>query len=137
MELMCKRSVHELQAIVVATDRFFAERQIDPSIRLPVDLSIEELFVNMVKYNQGTDHDIQLRLQLAGDALEVSLTDYDVEPFDPSRTPDLDIDAPLAERRPGGLGLYLVSKMVDSIRYEYRNRESTVTFSKRTAQAHD
>lgn len=137
MDQRFKRSVDELQAIVVATERFFAQRQLDASIRPAVDLAIEELFVNMVKYNHGTDHDIRLQMQLAGDVLEVSLTDHDVEPFDPSRPPAVDIGAPLAERLPSGMGLYLVSKMVDSIHYDYRNRESKVTFSKRTAQAHD
>ncbi|MGH8182471.1 MAG: ATP-binding protein [Rhodanobacteraceae bacterium] len=133
---MFKRSIDELQAIVAATGRFFAERRIDPAARLPVDLSIEELFVNLVKYNRGTDRDIRLRLDWVGDAVEVSLTDYDVEPYDPTCAPEVDVDAPLAARQPGGMGLYLVSKMVDAIHYEYRNRESKVTFIKRMAPDH-
>lgn len=137
MELKLKRSVNELQAIVAATERFFADNGIDASIRTPIDLSIEELFVNMVTYNLGTDHDILLRLQLVDGSLQVSLVDYDVEPFDPTFPPEVDIDAPLAERDPKGLGLYLVSKMVDSIHYEYRNRESKVTFIKKMDGAHD
>ena len=136
MEMTFKRSIHELPAIVAATDLFFSERRTDPALRLPVDLSIEELFVNMVKYNQDTGHDITLRLDWIGDAVEISLTDYDVEPYDPTRVPDIDVDAPLAARQPGGMGLYLVSKMVDAIHYEYRNRESKVTFTKRMAQGH-
>jgi serine/threonine-protein kinase RsbW len=131
-----KRSVHELQTIVAATDLFFSGRCIDPALRLPVDLSIEELFVNLVKYNRGTDRDITLCLDWVGDAVEVSLTDHDVEPFDPTGAPELDIDAPLESRQPGGMGLYLVSKMVDAIHYEYRNRESKITFTKRMAQGH-
>lgn len=135
MELTLKRSVDELQTIVAATDRFFTDNRIDPSIRVAVDLSIEELFVNMVQYNRGTERDIVLRLQPARDGVEVCLIDYDVEPFDPSRPPAVDVDAPLAEREPHGLGLYLVSKMVDSIHYEYENRESKVTFFKRAGAA--
>jgi serine/threonine-protein kinase RsbW len=134
--MSCKRSIHELRAIVAATDLFFSEKRIDPALRLPVDLSIEELFVNMVKYNLGTDRDITLRMDWTGDAIEVSLTDHDVDPYDPTHVPDLDVDAPLARRQPNGMGLYLVSKMVDAIHYEYRDRESKVTFTKRTAQDH-
>lgn len=126
-----KRSVDELAAIVGATDRFLHGQQIDPATRMQVDLAVEELFVNMVRYNRGTDRGIRLRMQQANDALEVSLTDYDVEPFDPTHVPDVDIDAPLDQRKPNGLGLYLVSKMVDSIHYEYHDRESMVTFVKR------
>jgi anti-sigma regulatory factor (Ser/Thr protein kinase) len=136
MEMTFKRSIDELQAIVAATDRFFSDRRIGPALRLPVDLSIEELFVNLVKYNRGTNRGITLRMDWVGDAVEVSLTDYDVERYDPTRAPDLDIDAPLAERRPGGMGLYLVSKMVDAIHYEYRNRESKITFTKKMVQGH-
>jgi serine/threonine-protein kinase RsbW len=136
MEMTFKRSIDELQAIVAATDRFFSGRRIGPALRLPVDLSIEELFVNLVKYNRGTDRDITLRLDWVGDAVEVTLMDYDVERYDPTRAPDLDVDAPLAERRPGGMGLYLVSKMVDAIHYEYRNRESKITFTKKMVQGH-
>lgn len=131
-----KRSIHELPAIVAATDIFFSDRHVDPALRLPVDLSIEELFVNLVKYNHGTNRDITLRLDWVGDAVEVSLTDYDVEPYDPTCAPEPDIDAPLAQRRPGGMGLYLVSKMVDAIHYDYRNRESKVTFTKRMVRDH-
>ena len=60
--------------------------------------------------------------------IEVSLTDYDVERFDPTGAGRVDVEAPLEERTPGGLGLYLVLKMVDSIHYEYRNRQSKITF---------
>lgn len=136
VEMTFKRSVDELAAIVAATERFFAEHGVDSAIRVPVDLSIEELFVNMVNYNRGTDRDIRLRMEWADDALKVSLTDYDVEPFDPTRAPKLDVDAPLSTREPNGMGLYLVSKMVDSIHYEYRDRESRVTFVKRVVPGH-
>lgn len=136
VELMFKRSVNELSAIVAATGRFFSEHAIDPAIRPSVDLAIEELFVNMVKYNRGGVRDIQLRLAWTGDALEACLTDFDVAPFDPTHAPVVDIDAPLDRRQPNGLGLYLVSKMVDSIRYEYRDRQSQVTFVKKKVGGH-
>jgi len=136
MERTFKRSFSELKDIVAATAEFFEESRIDPSIRTHVDLSIEELFVNMVKYNKETDHDILLQLSRTGNGVEVSLTDYDVEPFDPTNPPTVDIDAPLEQRSPNGLGLFLVSKMVDSIHYQYRNRESKITFIKRAEETH-
>lgn len=135
VDMTLKRSIDELSTIVAATDHFFSEQRIDPAIRLPVDLSIEELFVNMVTYNHGTDRDILLRMEASGGALEVSLTDHDVDPFDPTHPPKLDLEAPLEQRKPNGMGLYLVSKMVDSIHYEYHDRDSKVTFVKRLGRA--
>ena len=68
---------------------------------------------------------------LAG-GVEVTLTDYDVEPFDVTQAPDVDIDLPIEQRKPGGLGLHLIRRLVDSIEYRYspQQRESRITFRK-------
>lgn len=128
MKKELKRSFDELVNIVAATESFFAQEEIDPVLRTPVDLCIEELFVNMVNYNTTSQRDIILSMEPIPDGIEISLTDFDVERFDPTVARDVDIDAPLAERTPGGLGVYLVLKMVDSIHYEYHDRESKITF---------
>jgi anti-sigma regulatory factor (Ser/Thr protein kinase) len=121
------RNLAELKDIVALTDRFFAEERIDPSLRYIVDLCIEELFVNMITYNTETDARILVELSPTGQGVEVSLTDFDVERFDPRSVKPPDTEAPLAQRTPGGLGLYLVMKMADSVHYEYRNRTSRFT----------
>jgi anti-sigma regulatory factor (Ser/Thr protein kinase) len=97
-------------------------------LRHVVDLATEELFVNMVTYNTESEEDILIQMIPHEHGIEVSLTDYNVERFDPTGAGRVDVEAPLEERTPGGLGLYLVLKMVDSIHYEYRNRKSKITF---------
>jgi anti-sigma regulatory factor (Ser/Thr protein kinase) len=128
MQKKFKRNFSEIKTIVALTERFFAENDIDPNLRNVVDLAVEELFVNMVTYNTETDKDILIEMSPHEHGVEVSLTDYDVERFDPREVVPVDVDAPLDDRTPGGLGLYLVLKMVDSIHYEYRNRQSKITF---------
>ena len=134
MQKPFSRSFDEIEHIVDETERFFAEEGIEPALRTAVDLCIEELFVNMVTYNTETTRDILLEMTPVPGGLEVSLTDFDVERFDPTIVRDVDIDAPLAERTPGGLGVYLVLKMVDSIHYEYHDRQSKITFQIRVAK---
>jgi anti-sigma regulatory factor (Ser/Thr protein kinase) len=133
MQKKYSRSFDQIQEIVADTERFFAANQIDESLRMKVDLSLEELFVNMVNYNTETDKDILIEMRAINGGIEVSLTDFDVERFDPTLTPDVDIDAPLAARSPGGLGLYLVLKMADSINYQYHGRKSKITFTNSVA----
>ena len=128
MQKKFSRSFDEIANLVAETEHFFAEQDIDPRLRTAVDLCIEELFVNMVKYNTETTKDIELGMRPIPGGIEVSLTDFDVERFDPTVSRDVDTDAPLAERTPGGLGVYLVLKMVDSIHYEYHDRQSKITF---------
>lgn len=127
------RNIDVLQQIVAFTNDFFENEGTDSSVRYIVDLAIEELFTNMVKYNQETESDITISISRVDDNIEVSLTDYGVDRFDPQEAAAVDIDAPLEDRSPGGLGLYLVLKMVDSILYQYRDRQSTITFTKRAA----
>ncbi len=128
-----QRSFDQISEIVADTERFFTDEKIDPALRMKVDLSLEELFVNMVNYNTETEQDIKIEMRPIEGGLEVSLTDYDVERFDPTLAGEVDINAPLTDRVPGGLGLYLVLKMADSIHYEYHDRKSKITFTNRTA----
>jgi anti-sigma regulatory factor (Ser/Thr protein kinase) len=128
-----RRNFDQIQQIVADTGRFFAEQNIDDALRMKVDLSVEELFVNMVNYNTETDQNILIEMHPIEGGLAVSLTDFDVERFDPTLADRVDIDAPLSARSPGGLGLYLVLKMADSIHYEYHDRTSKITFTNRIA----
>lgn len=133
MQKKYQRNFDQIREIVEDTAGFFAEQGIDESLRMKVDLSLEELFVNMVSYNTETDSDILIEMKPIDQGVEVSLTDFDVERFDPTLGGGVDVDAPLSDRTPGGLGLYLVLKMADSIHYEYRDRKSKITFTNRIA----
>jgi serine/threonine-protein kinase RsbW len=126
------RNFGEIDRIVADTAAFFAAHAIDPGLRLKVDLAIEELFVNLVTYNTEASDPVTIQLCAVEQGIEVTLTDRGVDGFDPTRSNAVDVESLLAERAPGGLGLYLVSKMVDSIHYEYRDRTSKITFTKRS-----
>ncbi|MEI9479990.1 MAG: ATP-binding protein, partial [Deltaproteobacteria bacterium] len=61
----------------------------------------------------------------------VSLTvQDDGRPFDPLYAQAPDIHSPLAERPVGGLGIYIVRKMMDEVRYEHRGGRNILTLVK-------
>jgi sigma-B regulation protein RsbU (phosphoserine phosphatase) len=124
-----RRSFDSLEPAFGFIEDFFRARGIDAALREPVNFIVEELFTNMVKYNPGNEHDIAVALGCSRDSLTVRLIDFDVEPFDVTRAPAVDIEKPLAERQIGGLGLHLVRKMADTLRYEFADRRSTITFT--------
>jgi serine/threonine-protein kinase RsbW len=121
------RTLEELRKIVAFTDRVFAREEIDPSIRYVVDLCVEELFVNINTNNTETEADILIQMRQHDHGVEVSLPDFDVDRFDPREVGPVNVTAPIEQRTPGGLGLYLVMKMASSIHYEYRDRTSRIT----------
>jgi anti-sigma regulatory factor (Ser/Thr protein kinase) len=133
------RRVDVLPDIVAFTADAFVQQGIDPRLRLPVDFAVEELFTNMVKYASASTADVQIDVTAIDGGVEVTLTDYDVEPFDVTQAPDADVGLPIEARQPGGLGLHLIRRLVDSIEYEYSNerRQSRVTFRKLRDNAAD
>jgi anti-sigma regulatory factor (Ser/Thr protein kinase) len=101
-----------------------------------MQLAAEELFTNLVKYSRGGRESIRVDLSRQADRLSLRLVDEDVDDFDPAQAPPVDVAAPLAERRAGGLGLYLVHAYVDDLTYTYEARTLTITATK-SLEAHD
>jgi anti-sigma regulatory factor (Ser/Thr protein kinase) len=110
--------------------RFFAQVGIGEEHRMPMQFAVEELFTNLVKYSRGGTREIVLDMKREAGRLVVSLTDFGVEPFDIRTVPDVNVNAKLSERRPGGLGIHLLKRMVDDVGYEYADGRSTTTFVK-------
>ena len=125
-----QRSFDALDQVFGFTRRFYECEAVPDAERLVFDFCVEEIFTNFVKYNRGNLQDIELALDRSGDRIQVSLTDFDVEPYDISRAPAVDISLPLAKREPGGLGLQLVRRLVDELTYDYTNRQSRITVTK-------
>lgn len=130
MERHFRRSFDSLEEVFGFIEQFFREAQIAPSLLHAVSFAVEELFTNMVKYNASGPEDILLRMEPVEGGVTVSLVDYDSDRFDVTQAPRPATDVPLNNRRVGGLGLHLVKHMVDSLRYEYANRRSTVSFTR-------
>ena len=130
-----ERSFDSIEDIFAFTSEAFAAQQIDAGLLPVIDLAVEELFTNMVKYSTMSRAAVRVDLARIDGGVEVTLTDYDVEPFDVTQAPDVDIELPIEQRRPGGLGLHLIRRLVDSIEYEYsaEDRQSRTTFRKTLA----
>jgi anti-sigma regulatory factor (Ser/Thr protein kinase) len=125
------RSFDSLAAVFGFIQRALAADGIGPDVRYAVEFTVEELFTNMVKYNPDGTGELELAIEHAGGELICRLSDPDSAFFDVTAAPDVDIDAPAEQRRPGGLGLHLIRRMVDSVTYDYSGRCSLITFTKK------
>jgi len=125
-----RRRIDSIQEIFEFTAATFAREHVDARLLPSVDLTVEELFTNMVKYSPSSSAEVRIDMTRIEGGVEVTLTDYDVEPFDVTRSPDVDVNLPIELRKPGGLGLHLIRRLVDSVAYEYstENRQSRITF---------
>jgi anti-sigma regulatory factor (Ser/Thr protein kinase) len=131
MQGLFSRSIDSLDEIFSFTEQFFTSEHIDPQHLFNINLAVEELFTNMVKYNSAGGGPIVLHMQRTGDAVRVRLRDPESPPFDVTEPRPVDAHAPLEARESGGLGLFLVHKIVDSLDYTYEDGTSTITFTRK------
>jgi anti-sigma regulatory factor (Ser/Thr protein kinase) len=124
-----KRHLDSLGGLYEFSEAVMAERKLPDGVRFPVHLAMEELFVNMVHYNPTVTTDIEVTVTV-GDTVTVSLVDNGGVEFDVTTKREVDIDAPLEERKPGGLGVHLVQNLVDTLEYEYQDGRGEVIFTK-------
>jgi anti-sigma regulatory factor (Ser/Thr protein kinase) len=95
MEKSFERDFRALGEIFEFAGRFAAAHRIEESLGYSINLVVEELFTNMVKYNTGGGHPIRIRMDLDNGRLRIELIDEDVDPWDPAEAPEVRFDQPI------------------------------------------
>lgn len=126
-------SVVPLQESMSEVSAFLDNCEEEFSIPLKTGYSLkvvaDELFSNIVYYSGAQTAEILF--QNEADRVTLVFED-DGKPYNPMEAEEPDITAGVEDRKIGGLGLFMVKKMAESVGYEYvsgRNR-MTVVLSK-------
>ncbi len=125
---------NRLEEIVPVTEAFEAlceEHGVSPKVRRPVLLVLDDLLTNVISYAYEDDdvHTITVEIDLTEDRLTVTICD-DGSPFDPFDKTPPDTSLPLEERTVGGLGIYLVEKLMDEVHHDRVDGMNVVTIVK-------
>ena len=112
----------DTDALSEEIERWSRENRLPFGARYMLQLAIEELVTNIVKYGVRTGPDPFVEIEIREENGEVTLTVSDnTAAFDPLAAADPDISRPAEEREIGGLGLFLIRKKAASIDYEFKN----------------
>lgn len=92
-----------------------------------VQLAVDEAATNVIQHAYDLDEpgDLTLGWECEGNRFIVSLRDSG-KSFDPASVPPPDITSPLEERQVGGLGLYLITRLMDEVRFEFHPQQGNV-----------
>jgi len=100
--------------------------------QMAIHVAIDELFANisMYAYTPGTGS-VTIGVELFSDpkAVEITFTDSGI-PFDPLKKADPDTALSLEEREVGGMGILIVKKSMDAVRYVYADGKNNLTIRK-------
>jgi serine/threonine-protein kinase RsbW len=117
LKLEIKNEISELKNVNAALAQFLETHRVPKRAAYAVNLAVDELVVNVMRYAYVDDdvHVIDFELAIQGDQIILRIID-DGRPFDPRTGPSLDLHA--EDRQVGGLGLLLVLDMVDVLKYQ-------------------
>ena len=97
-----------------------------------IQLAADEAASNIIEhaYAGRTDASFEMSCEFVKDRLVVTFYDQG-KSFDISKVSKPDVKADLSERKIGGLGIYLMHKLMDEVRYKSTSTENILVLVKR------
>jgi len=96
-----------------------------------IELSVEEVFMNMVRHNSQSDESIEITVEKKDEnKIIICLIDHEDIPFDLTSIEEVDLEKYIEEKKTGGLGIHLIKQLMDEIKFEHRNGVSSIRLVK-------
>ncbi|MGA3328088.1 MAG: ATP-binding protein [Terriglobia bacterium] len=130
--LTLKNDISEVERVMSIVAGLCARNSIPPETEYDLNLAMDEMIANVAKhaYPEGGEHLFTVQITLSPEEFMATIEDDGME-FDPTRHPTPDLDAPLEERKQGGLGIHLVRQIMSSVNYQRLAGKNVVTLRKK------
>jgi anti-sigma regulatory factor (Ser/Thr protein kinase) len=104
---------------------------LDHALAMNLNLALEEAVSNVIlyAYPEGVQGEVDIRATVGKERIDFTVSDNGV-PFDPVDTPDPDLTADVKERPVGGLGIFLVKRIMDQVSYSRENGKNILSMTK-------
>lgn len=123
--------IEEIPTLAEKVEDLTSEWKLSPELTMNINLVIEEAVSNIIFYafNDNKKHHIEISLSLNNNQLTIETTDDGV-PFNPLEQQDPDITLSAEERPIGGLGIFLITQIMDDLNYNRKNKKNVLTLKK-------
>ena len=131
-ELELEAKVENLSDVLDFVDEELEGAGCSMKIQMQIDIAVEEIFVNIANYAYSPEiGTATVRIEVMGDppAVDITFIDGGV-PYDPLAKADPDVTLMAEERQIGGLGIFMVKKSMDDVKYEYLDGHNVLTLKK-------
>lgn len=103
----------------------FSKKDVDQ-----INLACEEIAVNVINYAYpGAEGKLEISLGENDDGMIITVSDSGIA-YDPLKREDPDIALPVEERPIGGLGIFMVKRIMEEVRYARENDRNVLTMVK-------
>jgi len=129
--LFVDNQMSELERVAAFLDELGDELGLTIPQVMSINLVLEEALSNIILYgyDDKNQHRIEINFKMEGDQLAISLID-DGQPYDPTLRADPDTTLSVEERPVGGLGIFLIKKIMDKVEYERKSNKNYLILTK-------
>ena len=129
--LILHNDIRQISQLANFIQTLSEEKHLDPSLAMSLNLALEEAVSNVIMYAYPKDSDglVEIEAILKDNLLEFFISDNG-QPFDPTEAPQADVTLSAEERPIGGLGIYLVRSIMDSVSYERADGKNILHLTK-------
>lgn len=129
--LVIENEVSEIEKVAQFIEELGKEAALAPDLVFQLNLALEEAVSNVIlyAYPQGERHTISLAASAKQGWLVFVLSDTGRE-FDPTLVADADVTLSAEEREIGGLGIFLVKQIMDTVEYRRIEDKNILTLKK-------
>ncbi len=126
-----ENKIEELTILSEKIDKMAEEWELSHALAININLVVEEAVTNIIFYafNDNGKHQISISVSLKESLLQIKITDSGI-PFNPLLQQQPDINLPVEERPVGGLGIFLISQIMDEMKYTRQKKQNILTLNK-------
>jgi len=132
-ELTMEATIGNIEALTAFVDGQLEALDCPMKAQMQIDIALDEILSNVAHYAYapGTGPvTVRVGLDEATGMALVTFIDRGVR-YDPLAKEDPDVSLSVEEREVGGLGIFLVRKTMDDMRYEYADGQNILTICKK------
>ena len=131
-ELTVEAIVEQIETVTEFVNAELEKLDCPMKARIQLDIAIDEIVSNIAYYAYGEKTGtVTVRIEALQEENGVQLMFLDSGvPYDPLTRQDPDISAEIEERKEGGLGIFLVRKTMDDMKYDYKDGQNCLTIRK-------
>ena len=132
-ELTLEATLDNIPEVTAFVDALLEEHGCPMKAQIQIDVAIDEIFSNIARYAyKGSKGKATVRVEIEKDPAAVRITFADSGvPYNPLEQDDPDITLSADDRPIGGLGIFVVKKTMDDLRYAYRDGKNILCIRKK------
>lgn len=126
-ELTLSPTLEKITEVTEFIEGILSEKEVPMKIITRVNMAIDEIFSNIARYSGATVATVGC--SVVEDKVLLRFSDNG-KPYDPTEKKDPDTTLSAEEREIGGLGIFMVKKMMDEVEYVYKDGSNVLSLVK-------